>query len=171
MTLTREIWSGPAGDIQVLVDRPTGAPRGIAVVAHPHPLLGGTADHKVPAVIASRQCADGWLAVRPCFRGVGTTQGQHDHGVGETEDMIAVVSRLDEQSPDLPLVLIGFSFGAYVQTRVVRRMQELGRSPSGLALVGTGIGEVTGGRFYDTGSVPHDTLVIHGERDEHVPLV
>ena len=69
-------------------------PRGIAVVAHPQPLLGGNATHKIPHLLARALRRCGLARARPNFRGVGGSQGTHDGGVGETDDMLAVVARL-----------------------------------------------------------------------------
>lgn len=71
---------------------------------------------------------------------------------------------------DIPVVLAGFSFGAYCQTRVARRLADAGRPAQRLVLVGTAAGFVEGLRQYDTESVPHDTIVIHGSADTTVPL-
>lgn len=169
----RVLVPGPAGRIEVLVDHPGGfategteeAARGCALVAHPHPLFGGTPDNKVAQTLAKTFTELGYVALRPAFRGVGGTEGEHDHGDGETEDLLAVLeyarARYDERAP----VLAGFSFGAYVQTRVAQRVP-----PARMVLVGMADGLVTGGRTYKAGTVPADTLVIHGEQDETVPL-
>lgn len=132
---------GPAGRIDVAVDRPDeGSPRGLAVIAHPHPLYGGTRDNKVVQTIARALLALGHACWRPDFRGVGATEGVHDEGRGETEDLLAVVAaaRASEPGGDaLPLVLAGFSFGSFVQSRVARRLAEAGAPASRLVFVGT----------------------------------
>jgi alpha/beta superfamily hydrolase len=166
----RDSWLGPTGRIEILFDVPEGPPRALAVIAHPHPLLGGSAEHKVPAILAKSLCDDGWVALRPNFRGVGATEGVHDGAMGEVDDLVAVSSDLRSKHADLPLVLIGFSFGGYVQIQVARRLTEAGIPVARLVLVGPGIGEVEGGRCYVPGDAPLDTLVIHGEKDERVPL-
>ena len=121
----RQLVPGPVGPIEVAVDLPEGPPRGLALVAHPHPLFGGTLDNKVAQTLARAWLQLGFVAVRPNFRGVGETAGTHDHGVGETDDLMAV---LDHFMPEvaaqaqleptaLPLALAGFSFGAAVAAR------------------------------------------------------
>lgn len=161
---------GPAGDIELLVDAPAQGPRGLAVIAHPQPLLGGSALHKVPHLLA-RACRDlGWLAVRPNFRGVGSTAGRHDQGVGETDDLLAVISSLQAELPGMPLSLIGFSFGAFVQARVASRLTDALRPAAHVILAGLPVGTVEGGRTYELGSVPTGSVVVHGERDERVAL-
>jgi alpha/beta superfamily hydrolase len=83
--------AGPAGPLELAIDRPPGAARGVAVIAHPHPLFGGTMHNKVVQTLARACVAEGWQAVRFNFRGVGASGGQHDHGVGEQDDLRAVV--------------------------------------------------------------------------------
>jgi alpha/beta superfamily hydrolase len=166
----RDSWPGPMGRIEILFDVPDESPRAVALIAHPHPLLGGSAEHKVPAILARGLRDDGWVALRPNFRGVGGSEGVHDEGMGEVDDLVAVSSGLRSRYADLPLVLIGFSFGGYVQIQVARKLAEAGISIARLVLVAPGVGEVEGGRFYEPGDVPPDTLVVHGEKDERVPL-
>jgi uncharacterized protein len=156
--------AGPAGRIQVLRDRPEGTPRGVAVIAHPHPLFGGTMDNKVVQTLARAFVQCGWTAVRFNFRGVGTSEGVHDEGRGEAEDLLAVVRA---HAPEGPLALAGFSFGAYVTARA---LQALGDERDVRAVVLVGI---AASRF----QVPElpvasrdRTLVIHGEVDDTVPL-
>lgn len=159
---------GGAGQIETLIDAPAAAPRGIALVAHPHPLYGGTLDNKVTQTLARSFAELGWLALRPNFRGAGASAGVHDHGEGETEDMIAVARYSVNRYPALPhagIVLAGFSFGAFVQTRVAKRL-----NVHRLVLVAPPSGLVSGARTYATENVPADTIVIHGERDDTVPL-
>ncbi len=164
----RVFLEGTAGRIESVIDAPTGAPdgpTGIALVAHPHPLYGGTLDNKVVQTLAKTFVQLGWVAVRPNFRGVGASEGIHDHGAGETEDMIAVARQAGERFPGLPLVLAGFSFGAFIQTRVAKRL-----TVHRLVLVAPPSGLVGGGRSYVTEDVPADPIVIHGEQDQTVPL-
>ena len=158
--------SGPAGPIEALIDRPAGAhaPRGTAVIAHPHPLFGGTMDNKVVQTLARAFVQSGWTAVRFNFRGVGATAGLHDEGRGETEDMLAVVQQC---APDGPLALAGFSFGAFVMSQTLARLGPA-REPATLVFVGAAASR------FQVATVPpalHErTLVIHGEQDDTVPL-
>lgn len=169
-TPQRSFVAGPVGRIEVLADEPTGTSNGVAIVTHPHPLLGGTAEHKVPQLLAHCLRSRGFVTFRPNFRGVGSTEGVHDSGDGETEDLLAVVAFLRDRYPDLPFVLAGFSFGTYVLVRLAQRLADAGEPCHRLILTGTAIGAVEGGRSYDTGPVPPGTLVVHGEYDERVPL-
>ncbi len=114
---------GPVGDIALLADLPSTAPQGLAIVAHPHPLFGGANTNKVVHTLARTYAALGYVALRPNFRGVGGSAGTHDHGQGETEDLLAVIAwALARWALPARLALAGFSFGAYVQTRVARRL-------------------------------------------------
>lgn len=166
--------SGAAGAIEVLVDLPAAAPRGIALIAHPHPLGGGTNSNKVVHTLAKTFTALGYIALRPNFRGVGGSAGVHDEGRGEADDLLAVLAAARAQfaapSGELPVVLAGYSFGAYVQTRVARRLAEAGTAAERLVLIGTAAGFIDGHRQYDTAAVPADTVVIHGAADQVVPL-
>src|ERR671915_222336 len=104
----REFVSGAAGRIECAVDRPEAAPRGVALIAHPHPLFGGTLDNKVVQTLARTFLELGYETWRPNFRGVGATEGVHDEGRGELEDLKAVLRFVGAEKP----VLAGFSFGA-----------------------------------------------------------
>ena len=156
--------AGPAGRIQVLRDQPQGAPRGVAVIAHPHPLFGGTMDNKVVQTLARAFVQAGWTAVRFNFRGVGTTEGAYDEGRGETADLQAVLQAL---APQGPVALAGFSFGAYVTMRALQALAGA-RDVRFLVLVGTAAAN------FEVPPVPAElrerALVIHGETDDTVPL-
>ena len=160
---------GPAGKIDVIMERPD-APKGIALIAHPHPLGGGANTNKVAYTLARTFVSLGYAAFRPNFRGVGGSEGVHDEGRGETEDLLVVLEEAKRRCGDLPVALAGFSFGAYCQTRVAKRLQEAGHPAQRLVLVGTAAGYVESTRHYDTEAVPHDTIVIHGADDTLVPL-
>jgi alpha/beta superfamily hydrolase len=167
---------GPAGNIEVIMEIPPPRMplRGIALVAHPHPIGGGANTNKVTHTLAKTFLSLGYAAFRPNFRGVGKTEGAHDEGIGETDDLMAVLAdahrRLDDPERRLPVTLAGFSFGAYCQTRLARRLRDAGWTAEWLALVGVAAGFIEGARRYDTEAVPADTLVIHGAEDATVPL-
>ncbi len=167
--------AGAAGQIETVIDSPACgaervAPRGIALVAHPHPLYGGALDNKVAQTLAHTFAELGYIALRPNFRGVGQSDGEHDQGEGETDDMISVAAFARARFGELPLVLAGFSFGAFVQTRAAGRLAEANSPVERLVLVALAVGRVTADRSYDTGAVPANTILIHGDRDETVPL-
>lgn len=167
-----QLIDGPSGTIELLIDEPA-SPKGIALIAHPHPLFHGSNTNKVAHTLARTLRDLGYIALRPNFRGVGKSEGAHDHGNAETDDMLAVLDwardfwALDTHRPT---ILAGFSFGAFVQTRVARRLTELGRPAEQLVLVGTAAGFIEGARQYDTEAVHPDAIVIHGANDETVPL-
>ncbi|WP_234083511.1 alpha/beta hydrolase [Azonexus sp. R2A61] len=160
---------GPAGKIELIMERPD-APRGIALVAHPHPIGGGANTNKVAYTLAKTFVALGYAAFRPNFRSVGLSEGEHDEGIGETDDLLVVLDEAKRRCGDLPVALAGFSFGAYCQTRVAKRLADTGHPAQRLVLVGTAAGYVENSRQYDTEAVPHDTIVIHGSADDTVPL-
>lgn len=161
---------GPDGRIEVFVE-PHEAASGIALIAHPHPLFGGTADNKVVTTLARTFRELGCATLRPSFRGVGGSEGEHDHGIAETEDLLAVHAYARGRFGEgLSVYLAGFSFGAYVVARLAQRLHERGDPAARLVLVGTASGFIEGLRHYETSAVPADTIVIHGAKDETVPL-
>lgn len=159
-----------AGVMEVLADGPAQAAVGVVVLTHPQPLLGGSPRHKIPHRLAQTLRDAGWLVLRPAFRGVGGSAGSYDHGDGESADVLALVAALREERPDLPLALVGFSFGAYVQARVARALIDQGEPAARVVLAGMPAGDVPAERSYDTPQLPEDVLLIHGENDAQVPL-
>jgi alpha/beta superfamily hydrolase len=161
----RRLVDGPAGRIELAVDSPDGAPAGLAFVGHPHPLYGGTLENKVAATLARAFAGIGWLAVRPNFRGVGASAGSHDHGRGETDDFLHLIDTapqwLGPGLGTLPRALAGFSFGSFVAAQAAARLQP---PASHLVLVGSAAGK------WPMPAVAAETLVIHGEFDETIPL-
>jgi len=155
---------GHAGKMQCLLDLPDGAPRGIALVAHPHPLYGGTMENKVAQTLARTFVTLGYAAARFNFRGVGESEGVHDEGRGEVDDMEVMYKHMVEQYPGLPVALTGFSFGTFVQAQFALRLAEQGRPAERLALVGTAAGK------WAMPAVPQDTILIHGELDDTIFL-
>ena len=155
---------GPAGKMQCLLDLPEGAPRGVALVAHPHPLYGGTMENKVAQTLARTFVTLGYAAARFNFRGVGESEGVHDEGRGEVDDMAVMYAHMREQYPDLPITLTGFSFGTFVQAQFALRLAAEGRPAERLVLVGTAAGK------WPMPEVPQDTILIHGELDDTITL-
>ena len=151
----REFVAGPAGRIECAVDSTEGEARGVALIAHPHPLFGGSLDNKVVQTLARALLELGYETWRPNFRGVGQTEGVHDEGRGELEDLAAVLKHIRTEK----FVLAGFSFGASLMAKLAEK-----EKPEWLVLVGVGITRVT------APPVPAGTLVIHGENDDTVPL-
>jgi alpha/beta superfamily hydrolase len=162
----KSLIQGAAGAIELALDPPAGegASRGVAVIAHPHPLFGGTMDNKVVQTLARAFTQSGWTAVRFNFRGVGGTEGAHDEGRGELDDMLAVVA---SAAPQGPICLAGFSFGAFVTTHAFARLNPV-RSIEKLVLVGTSVSRSVAAPI-DT-AAHLGTLVLHGEQDDTVAL-
>ncbi len=161
---------------------PSFAMRGLALVAHPHPLMGGTMDNKVAQTMARAFNQLGYVSVRPNFRGVGGSVGVHDNGVGELDDLLHVTDWMRTPASwgqleatahqawiahanTLPLVVSGFSFGSFVGSHLVQKLAELGRPAERLVMVGSAAGK------WNLATVAADTIVIHGEVDETIPLI
>ena len=161
--------TGPAGPIEAVLDLPEAdlfeAPHGTAVIAHPHPQFGGTMTNKVVQTLARACVLCGWRALRFNFRGVGESQGTYDEGRGEVDDMLAVVAQT--APADQPLLLAGFSFGGFIAARAIDTLHPQ-RAIAGAVLVGTAASR------FDVPPVPAElhpqTLVVHGEQDDTVPL-
>ena len=149
----------PSGVLHGVVHMPKGAPRAIAVVAHPLPIMGGTMDNKIVTTLVKTFAELGFVALRFNFRGVGDSSGVYDEGNGEVEDVLAVVQYAMQEFGPLPLILSGFSFGGYVQARAAEQLH-----PQKLVLVAPAVGR------FAMPQVPADTLLIHGEMDEVVAL-
>jgi uncharacterized protein len=150
---------GPAGRLEMAINDPGASQRGVALIAHPHPLHGGTMDNKVVVTLTKAFFRLGYYCVRPNYRGVGNSQGSYDDGRGETYDVLAAANHARRGREELPLVLAGFSFGAGIQT-LAREKLDAQR----LVLVAPIVGRLEGVE------VPTNTLLIHGEHDELQPL-
>ena len=161
----RQSVPGPAGNIECAVDSPVGPVHGVAVVCHPHPQHGGTLDNKVVQTLARAFVQLGWRSVRFNFRGIGASEGAWDDGVGEVDDALAVIAAHAPAQGAGPeaFILAGFSFGAYVAAQAAARLPALAR-PGRMVLVGPSTQKQV------MAPVPADTLVIHGEADDVVPL-
>ena len=154
-SLVRELIDGPAGKIETDINDPGRERRGVALIAHPNPVQGGTKDNKVVTTLAKAFFALGYVAARPNFRGVGASAGRHDEGRGEVDDLAAVLKHTGAQKP----VLAGFSFGAAMQTKLAQTVP-----PERMVLVGIAVNK------FQAPTVPADTIVIHGEKDDTAPL-
>lgn len=161
--------AGAAGPLECALDLPNAeqfaAPRGIALVAHPHPLFGGTMDNKVAQTLARTFVGLGYVAVRMNFRGVGGSAGVHDEGRGETDDMALLHRHMQQQYPNIPVTLAGFSFGTFVLALLQERLLAQSNPAERLVLVGTAAGK------WAMPAVPANTILIHGELDDTIPLV
>ena len=150
---------GPAGKLEVAVNEPDAARRGIAIVAHPHPLYGGTLDNKVVQTLAKAFVALGYCALRLNFRGVGASDGVFDEGRGELEDFLALADYGQRTYGTGEIAVGGFSFGGFVAASAAAQLV-----PRHLVLAAPAVGR------FPVGNVPENTLVVHGEEDDVVPL-
>lgn len=156
--------AGPAGTLECAIDAPAGTPRGIAVLCHPHPQHGGTLDNKVVQTLARAFVQMGYRSLRFNFRGVGASQGHWDEGRGEIDDAMAAIAAARSGEPaGLALALGGFSFGAWVAASAAARLPQDAK-PERLVLVGPST------QKQQMPAVPADSIVIHGEADDVVPL-
>ena len=153
----RRTVAGPAGELVCAIDLPDGAIRGDALICHPHPVHGGTMDNKVVATLARAFVQAGWRALRFNFRGIGGSAGVWDEGRGEIDDALAVVAALHDAAR--PLALAGFSFGGYVASHAAAALQ-----PERVVLIAPATAS------FVVADVPANSLVIHAELDEVVPL-
>ncbi|MET0544092.1 MAG: alpha/beta hydrolase [Variovorax sp.] len=162
----RIAFEGAAGAIEALRDAPAaGTPvRGVAVIAHPHPLFGGTMDNKVVQTLARAFVGAGWTAIRFNFRGVGASAGVHDEGRGESEDMLAVIR---QAAPEGALAIGAFSFGAFVAISALQALWT-SRDVQRVALVGASVARVPPPALPD--DVHDRVLLVHGEQDDTVAL-
>lgn len=158
-TLERYTIPGPAGLLEVALNVPPPPHAGLALISHPNPVEGGTLDNKVVHTIAKTLFALSCVAVRYNYRGVGASAGVYDDGVGETGDALAALAHARERFAGLAIVLAGFSFGAFIASRVAQTVPT-----ERMLLVGPAVGR------FAVETVPADTIVIHGEQDDVVPL-
>ncbi len=164
-TITQKFFiDGPAGKLEVMLGEPESVPKGIAILAHPHPLHGGTMDNKVVQTLFTTLLALGFITAKFNFRGVGKSEGAFDRGIGEIEDVMAVTQTVRDQfnahSADLPLLLAGFSFGGAIQLHAAGRL-----IPEFLILVAPSVVNL------NAPAVPEATkyaLIIQGDQDDIV---
>ncbi len=171
------LFAGPVGQLEGVLHLPENEPRAIAVVAHPLPTMGGTMDNKIVTTLARTFAELGFATLRFNFRGAGSSAGVFDEGNGEVEDARFAVQHMKDAFGHLPLILAGFSFGGYVQARAAEHLHP---QPHKLVLVAPAVGRFAPSTELRTGpstllrtgmpQVPHNTLLIHGEEDEVIPL-
>ena len=152
--------AGNAGDIEVLITQPVTVTETspIVVISHPHPLYGGAMTNKVVHILAKTFSELGAITVRFNFRGVGKSEGKYDNGIGEAEDLQALVEELKHWRVKSPIWLAGFSFGAYVTTRAQAVIK-----PEKLLLVAPPVSMYP---FDELAEITIPWIVIQGGRDE-----
>ncbi len=153
------LFEGAVGQLQGMVHLPDDDPIGIAVVAHPLPIQGGTMENKIVTTLVNTLAAQGYAALRFNFRGVGQSAGSYDAGNGEVQDVQAACELMRQAFGELPLIAAGFSFGGYVQARAAPLIH-----PAQLILIAPAVGR------FAMPEVPANSLIIHGDCDEVVPL-
>lgn len=160
--------AGQAGSIECVIDYPnhisSDQAKGVALVCHPHPLFGGAFDNKVTQTFARCLASQGYFVLRPNFRGVGKSVGQHDNGVGELADMQLLVKWLQQEAPvDAlardTLALAGFSFGSFIVSQLAQTFQT-----EKLMLAGAPPSR------WNMPQLPAHAFLIHGEKDDVAPL-
>ena len=159
---------GAAGQIEIYQDCPQQI-QGIAIVTHPHPLMGGNPKHKIPQLISEVLLQKGYLVWRPSFRGMGQSEGEHDHGQGESLDIAMLSQIMQQRYPALPFSAGGFSFGAHVWSKAFHQLSAEQR-PKQLLLAGLPCGLVRGAVAYQTPALDTDLLLVHGAEDDITPL-
>lgn len=147
------------GHLEATIREPDDPPRGAAVVCHPHPQHGGTMHTKAVFRTAQALNEAGIRALRFNFRGVGTSTGSWGGGEGEKEDVRAALDWMASESPELPLLLAGFSFGSRVGLEVASGDERV------RALVGLGL-PVDHYDFDFLADLGRPLLVVQGSQDE-----
>jgi len=155
--------AGPAGRLEAILMSPDQEPVAAAVVCHAHPLHGGVMHFKPVFRAAKALQAQGVAALRFNFRGVGRSEGVHDHGAGEQEDARAALGELERRFPGLPLLLGGFSFGSSIALRVAARDERV------RAVFALGYPLARSSDTAPLAAVLQPRLFVQGERDEFGP--
>ncbi|WP_462381525.1 alpha/beta hydrolase [Pseudomonas sp. Marseille-QA0892] len=125
---------GPVGALEALLLEVPDA-RGIALICHPNPVQGGTMLNKVVSTLQRTARDAGYATLRFNYRGTGGSEGSHDMGMGEVDDAEAALAWLRARIPDLPLALLGFSFGGFVAAALAGRVEQQGGSVDKLFMV------------------------------------
>lgn len=153
---------GLVGQLEAVFTMPSSpSTRYVAFIGHPHSLQGGTMNNKVVTTLARVFKDLGIPSLRFNFRGVGQSEGVYDHGIGESEDMLALVKQWQLEQPESRLLFAGFSFGSYVAYRVAAQVQS-----TALITIAPPV------HHYDYKAfepAPNPWLIIQGDADEVVP--
>ena len=163
--LTREtplVIDGPVGQLEALyLDRDE--PRGVALLCHPNPVQGGTMLNKVVSTLQRTARDAGLVTLRFNYRGTGASAGSHDMGAGEVDDALAAAQWLRAKHPDLPMTLLGFSFGGFVAASLGGRLEARGETLKHVFMIAPAVM-----RLRDEDALPHNgsLTVIQPETDE-----
>ena len=155
---------GTAGRLECVLSLPENTPTGIALVAHPHPLYGGAMDNPVVQTLARVFTGLNYVSVCMNFRGVGRSEGAHDEGRGEADDMALLLDHMKKEFPGLPVTLTGYSFGTYVLMLLQKQLAARGETPERMVLVAATAGK------WAVDTIPGNSDLIHGEQDNLIPL-
>lgn len=170
MRTEKIIFQGHAGNIECAIDWPDNPPLGWALCLHPHPLFDGTNSNKVVTTLARACVQHGLVAIRPNFRGVGLSEGSFDNAKGETMDMIMLIEQFLQKYPQFQQqnwTLGGFSFGTAVAAQLYAELEDRQMHlPKQLILLGSGVWRFA----YREVTLPENTLLVHGEKDDVIPL-
>lgn len=161
---TTLLLQGPAGDLEVLLSPPPSEdpPKAIAIICHPHPLYGGTMTNKVVTTLSKAFNQLEMQTIRFNFRGIGKSAGTYADGIGEQEDLLAVIEWITEISPKTPIWLAGFSFGAYISICIAAQ-----QTFAGLVSVAPPVNRFP---FEVIPVITCPWIVVQGEKDEVVPV-
>ena len=133
---------GPQGPLEALY-LDTADATGIALICHPNPVQGGTMLNKVVSTLQRTARDAGMLTLRFNYRGVGASAGGHDMGSGEVDDAWAVARWLRAKHPELPLTILGFSFGGFVAATLAGRLEAEGEAVQQLFMVAPAVMRIT----------------------------
>ena len=163
--LTREtplVIDGPVGQLEALY-LDCDKPRGLALLCHPNPVQGGTMLNKVVSTLQRTARDAGLVTLRFNYRGTGASAGSHDMGAGEVDDALAAAQWLRAKHPDLPMTLLGFSFGGFVAASLGGRLEARGETLKHVFMIAPAVM-----RLRDEDALPHNgsLTVIQPETDE-----
>lgn len=153
---------GPEGILEAVVSKPSDIIKPyIGIVCHPHPLQGGTMNNKVVHTVVKSFLDNGMIAIRFNFRGVGKSAGHYANGIGEIDDVLAVINWAKQLWPMHEVCLAGFSFGAYVSLRASLE------SPVKMLI---SIAPAVTHQNFDQLAPNAPWVIIHGDADELIPV-
>jgi alpha/beta superfamily hydrolase len=154
---------GPAGQLEAILKEPNGPVTRAAIVCHPHPLFGGTMHNKVVFRIARAFADAGFAVLRFNFRGAGRSEGTHDSGRGEQDDLRAAMEFIESKYPNAEICLAGFSFGSAVMLRAAACDDRV------RAIIAVGV-PVSRQDFSDVPHCNKPKLLVQGSNDQYGPL-